>query len=65
MNKRQLLTSLFPFCTHLNDDELDQFVEDLQGPVAHVIQRWRGLAEDFAMGYRENLEWSASMAERP
>ena len=65
MNKRQLLRDLFPFTEHLNDGELDRFVEDLQGPVDHAIQRWRGHAEDCSLGYRENLEWSASMAERP
>lgn len=62
MNKRQLLIDLFPFCAHLSDDELDQFVDDLQGraTVDHVIQRWRGLAEDYSLGYRPNLEWSAA-----
>lgn len=58
MNKRHLLTSLFPFAVHLSDDELDQFIEDLEGGDArHVTERWRGLAEDFSLGYRENLEW--------
>lgn len=58
MTKRQLLTDLFPFARNLSDEELDQFVEDLQGraTVDHVIQRWQGLAEDYALGYRPNLE---------
>lgn len=57
MNKRQLLRDLFPFAEHLNDDELDQFIDDLQGRaiVDHVIQRWRGIAEDCSLGYRQNL----------
>lgn len=60
MNKRQLLRDLFPFTQHLSDDELDQFVSDLQGrtTVDHVIQRWRGIAEDYDLGYRPNLERS-------
>lgn len=60
MSKRQLLTDLFPFTEYLSDAELDQFIDDLQGraTVDHVIQRWRGIAEDYALGYRSNLERS-------
>ena len=62
MNKRQLLTDLFPFARNLSDTELDQFVDNLQGraTVDHVIQRWRGIAGDCELGYRENLQWSGS-----
>lgn len=60
MNKRQLLRDLFPFTEHLSDDELDQFVEELEGGDArHVTERWRWHAEDCELGYRANLEWTS------